>query len=480
MILPFSSFQEALNKAGISSSTLIRLAAQGCAEAFLEDKPQGEVLILCGKGIKGRIGLALAEQLHKKQVPVHACLVNGLVKTKKEAAGLLISEKNLASQLQSFPILIDAVLGGDEAPVLSSSLRHLFQSIRDQEHLLYAVDLNSGADPDSDAVDPDALPSQTTWALGTLKITHLFRREHPLFQKLKVIPLPLKESDSMVREMNEDVFFQNFPGKSPTAWKGSHGKILLINGCMGMAGAAMLNILGARTLGASYILDALPEEIYPIAASRFITPVYHPFTDDTWHEVIEPLLEEARAVGFGSGAVYMPHKLEILDLVLQNARGPIVLDGEALRMLKYNTFILRFAKAPVILTPHIGEFLDFCGMPREKVEKNRVEAALRFAQDYHVTLVLKGADTIAASPHGCLYVNQSGSPALAQAGSGDVLTGMLTALLSMTADVFTAVTMAVWLHGYLAQLGTEDHAVQTFDLTRYPQLMDALFKKHGL
>lgn len=290
--------------------------------------------------------------------------------------------------------------------------------------------------------------------------------------------LPHSESGRF-HEMNEELFFQNLPQKTESSYKGTFGKTVLIGGCNGMAGALGLNLIGAQTIGASYIQAALPESIYPILASRFLTPVFHPFGSKSMQETVDPLIAEASAVGYGCGAVYMDRKEDCLDLLLQNCRCPIVLDAEALRLLKHNTYILRFAKAPVILTPHIGEFCDLVNQPKENIMDRPVEIASRFASDNKVFVVLKLPNTIVVSPSGDCYINQTGNQALAQAGSGDLLTGMMTALLSMTRDVYTAVIMAVWLHGYLADCGIKKHSMQNFPLECYPELMDELYRKHG-
>ena len=175
----------------------------------------------------------------------------------------------------------------------------------------------------------------------------------------------------------------------------------------------------------------------------------------------------------------MDHKDDILDLILQECHSPIVLDAEALRLLKHNTYILKFVKAPIIVTPHIGEFADMVNQPTSAVKDSPIPLAQKFARDYGVIVVLKSPNTIVVSPSGDIYINQTGSQALAQAGSGDLLTGIMTAMLSMTRDVFTAVCMSVWLHGYLADLGVKGHSRQDFNLERYPELMDQLFESHG-
>ncbi len=468
MILDKSVLENVLMHEGISMAAYRSRAGRACADALLMHENNARpFLILTGSGNNGRIGLRIAAELKRAGRTVKVFPVEG--KAPQLLQPLEHSDIVSSVNLDSECVLVDAVKGADEDCTLTAAEKTLFQKINDADATVYSIEINSGADADSDHIEPEAIHSDVTFAISGYRLTPMCYWKVPF------------SCQSSCWRFAQDLFFHNFPRKTPVSWKGSHGKILFINGCTGMAGAACLNLIGARTVGASYILDALPESIYPIVASRFLTPVYHPFTRETWYEVLEPLISQVRAIGFGSGAVYMEHKLEILDLLLQNAACPVVLDGEALRMLKHNTFILRFAKAPVILTPHIGEFEDFCGMAKNVVEDNRLAAARKFAADYHVYVVLKAPNTIAVSPCGDVYVNQSGSAALAQAGSGDVLTGILTALLSMTSDVSLAIRMAVWLHGYLAEIGTADsvHSLQNFDITRYPQLMDTLFAKHG-
>lgn len=104
---------------------------------------------------------------------------------------------------------------------------------------------------------------------------------------------------------------------------------------------------------------------------------------------------------------------------------------------------------------------------------------MKFAKENHVIVVLKGPNTIAAFPNGEVYINQSGNQALAQAGAGDLLTGILAGTLTFTADVTSAVCMGIWLHGHLADLGIQNHSYQNFPLEKYPEIMDQLFMKHG-
>ena len=487
MITDKEGMKEIEANSGIPVEELMEQVGTAIAERIRKDfEPGSSILILCGKGNNGGDGFVVCRKLAKE----YRCRVfladgNPASDAAKHAKrrlprGSVITREALYEELKQADLILDCVYGFGFHGALPAHIKQLFSEINRARKTVWSVDINSGCECDSDASDSDAIRSELTLAIDCYKPFHLLRKEHRRFRRCEILPLNLPHPDtSRFLEMDEERFFASFPKKRENAYKGTYGKTLIIGGCYGMAGALGLNLLGAKTVGAPYITAALPEEIYPAAATFQLTPVFHPFGQWTWHEVIEPLISDCSAIAYGSGANYMHHKEDILDLILQESRVPVVLDAAALRLLKHNMYILRFAKAPVILTPHIGEFADLTGLPIAAVRDQKIKTAMAFAKDYHVTVVLKGANTIVAFPSGSLYINQSGNPALAQAGSGDLLTGILAGLLTMTCDVDTAVCMGVWLHGHLADLGIQEHSIQGFPLEAFPGLMDRLFKKHG-
>ncbi|MBQ9889995.1 MAG: NAD(P)H-hydrate dehydratase [Firmicutes bacterium] len=283
-------------------------------------------------------------------------------------------------------------------------------------------------------------------------------------------------------KLDEESFFRAFPKRAANAHKGSTGKILLISGSYGMAGAACLNILGARALGAPYINVMLPKDIYPVAASRFMEPVFYPYTEENYKSVLPHLAANCSAAAYGSGAVNNLNKLDILRLLLWTCKAPVVLDAEALNILSANMHLLDKASdamPPIIITPHLGEFMQFTGKSKQQVMEDPAGAAAECAEKYGFITVLKGPETIVASPDERIYVNCSGNQGLAQAGSGDVLTGMITAMLSFMDDPFESACMGVFAHGMAADELCTHHAYQTMPLEEITQAMDRLFKKHG-
>ncbi len=486
MIVDHECMQAIEKASGLTVIKMMESAGTACAAEISADFPDVKnILILAGKGNNGGDGFVIARLLKDKHVRVY--LADGAPKSKEAISqyrklpeDIFIKDKSFSIELKKADLVIDAVYGFSFHGFLDQEIKKIFKEVNESNKKIVSIDINSGCESDSGFCDSDAIRSEITLALDCWKPFHMLRKNHQRFKEKKLLSLNLPHPDhSNYYEMNEDLFFQNFPKKEEDAYKGSFGKAELIGGCWGMAGALSLNIIGAMTVGVSYLQVVLPEEIYTISASQFIQPVFHPFGHETWHDVISGAMDSVRSVGFGSGCVYMDHKEDILDLILQECHCPVVLDAEALRLLKHNTYVLRFIKAPVILTPHIQEFADLVNQPISAVKDNPLPLALKFAKDYGVIVVLKSPNTIVVSPSGDIYINQSGNQGLAQAGSGDLLTGIMTGLLSMTRDVFTAVCMAVWLHGYLADLGVQHHSRANLKLSSYPEIMDELFMKHG-
>ena len=233
--------------------------------------------------------------------------------------------------------------------------------------------------------------------------------------------------------------------------------------------------------GIGEILTALPEEIYPIAAARFLTPVYHPMCRGEEVVTIRPLLREVRAAAFGSGAVHLANKKEVLALLLSDSQVPLVLDAESLRILAdEDTLAVRTGAPDVILTPHIGEFRALTGLSAEELRRDPSRICADYAEKNRAIVVLKGPRTIVASPDGRIYFNASGNEALAQAGSGDVLTGMIAAMLTLENDPFAAACRAVFMHGHIADEGRKTYSCRNFPLEKFPEIMDRMFLEHGL
>ena len=274
--------------------------------------------------------------------------------------------------------------------------------------------------------------------------------------------------------MDFQTFLSVYPKRAEDSDKTKNGRILLVTGSYGMAGACSLAQIGAHCLGASYIHVSVPDSIYPIVAVQDITSVYHP-----GDELPADILRRVDAVGIGCGLTNHPRKIELLKQVLKESDVPVVLDAEALRLVAEDTEMLRDAKPPLIMTPHLGEFSALTGLDIDTLKKDPVAAGKKYALSRHLTLVVKGHPSYTISPEGKVCENDSGNAALAQAGSGDILTGMITAMCAVShADPFTAACAAVWFHGVLADEYVKSNSTAIFDPRILPQTANRILKEY--
>ncbi len=259
-------------------------------------------------------------------------------------------------------------------------------------------------------------------------------------------PLPETEGLAVVRKMLRP--------RAAESNKGDYGRLLCVCGSEGMAGAAAMSAAAALRCGAGIVEVALPRTVYPIVAARLAEPVFT-LTDTLPDGRLSPAsgqalaaaLSRASAVLAGCGLGRGPAARTALSLVLRDARVPAVLDADGINLAAQHIDELKTARAPLILTPHPGEMARLLKTTAADVQAHRREYALRFAAEYGVTLVLKGAGTLVASPEGRLYRNATGNPGMAKGGSGDALAGMIGSFAAQGIAPFEAAAGAVYLHG---------------------------------
>jgi len=249
-------------------------------------------------------------------------------------------------------------------------------------------------------------------------------------------------------KLNHEKVMDILPDRDPQAHKGDFGRILLLCGSRGYTGAAALAALGALRCGAGLVYLGVPESIYPIVAAKLLEPVVFPLSDKNGMfaadctDLLSEKLKRMDAVLIGPGIGVSEGSERVLTHVLTLFSGPIVIDADGINLLKAHKDILRGRTAPVILTPHEGEFTRFTGCPIT----DRVRDTAELAGDLGAIVLLKGQNTVISDGSGC-YINPTGNPGMAVGGSGDVLAGMITALLGQGISPLEAAACGAWLHG---------------------------------
>lgn len=254
-------------------------------------------------------------------------------------------------------------------------------------------------------------------------------------------------------QLDHEKVLSILPDRKPDSHKGDYGRILLLCGSRGYTGAAALAARGALRCGAGLVYLGVPESIYEIEARKLDEPVVFPLPDENGMlskeaaPIVSEKLKNMDAVLIGPGLGQSEGTLAVLKTVLQEYKGTVVVDADGINLLAAHKDLLRGRAHPTILTPHDGEFGRIGGVLTE----NREESAMRFAREEGCILLLKGHRTVITDGNIC-YRNCTGNPGMAVGGSGDVLAGMITALLGQGIEPVEAAACAAWLHGAAGDL----------------------------
>lgn len=279
-----------------------------------------------------------------------------------------------------------------------------------------------------------------------------------------------------MKPVTASVVRQALAPRPDDAHKGTMGTLLSICGCYGMAGACLLSSKAALRSGVGLLKCALPKSIYPIAAAGIWESVYLPLeeTPDGKTEAANlPFLRDqsADAVLIGCGMSVCNDTRALVRGFLEACDKPLLLDADALNCLADDPSVLRRVKAPVVITPHPAEMGRLLGVSAGEVNADREMTAKRFAADYGVIVVLKGAGTVTAAPDGRAVINTTGNSGMATGGSGDVLAGICASLLAQGGEAFDSAAAAVYLHGLAGDLA----AARLGKISMLPtDLLDAL------
>lgn len=252
----------------------------------------------------------------------------------------------------------------------------------------------------------------------------------------------------MIRRLNHELVLSLLPDRNPWGHKGNFGKLLLLCGSRGYTGAAFFAAMGALRAGAGLVFLGVPESIYGIESVKLNEPVIFPLPDaggrlsaDAVPEILTRL-PQMDAVLVGPGLGQSEGTLAVVRAVLEKAECPVVVDADGINVLSAHRDLLRGRKSPTILTPHDGEFARLGGV----IGEDRMAAAAALAEELGCTVLLKGHETcITDGTDG--YINPTGNPGMAVGGSGDVLAGVITALLGAGLPPLEAAACGAWLHG---------------------------------
>ncbi len=273
--------------------------------------------------------------------------------------------------------------------------------------------------------------------------------------------------------------------RRPDSHKGDFGHVLVLAGSSRFTGAACLSVNAAMRSGAGLVTLGIPKSLHPIVASKLTEGMTLPLPETQSQSLSEEAFREIRVflkrvncLLLGPGiSREASTQLLVRHLLLKVRDKSVVVDADGLNALVEHLDILKSSNNRMVLTPHPGELARLMDLPVSQIQKNRKEVAKAFTQRYNITLILKGNNTLVASKEEGIYVNRTGNPGMATAGSGDVLSGIIAAFLAQGLDIYQAAKAAVYIHGLAGDLAAKDKTEISLIASDIIDYLPAAFKK---
>ncbi len=458
---------------GVPGDLLMESAGRAIAHEVLRWlDPGAEVVIVCGPGNNGGDGLVASRHLHLLGVRVRVALLAEPSQLagdaarnweRSRAAGVSIEGHSWLPP--SAGVIVDAVFGTglsrDVEEPIANSLVRINACRQAGRTAIIAVDLPSGLCSDTGAVLGTAVVADTTVVLGLPKLGLALEPARSRAGRVVIARIGIADAAPDVTPRAElwtrSTAGQNLPVRARAGHKGTFGHALIVAGSQGKTGAAALAAIGAARAGAGLVTLACPAGLNDILEIKCTEAMTVPVPDTQQRgfaagatEAVVALAATRGAVGLGPGVGRSVETQQFVTELAKRLELPLVIDADGLFPFAAKLEWLAARTAPTLLTPHPGEAAHLLGVAVADINRDRPGMARRLAERTGAIVAIKGAATAIAAPDGRLAINPTGGPALAAGGTGDVLLGLVTALLVQGLAPFEAMVAAVFVHGAAA------------------------------
>lgn len=454
-----------IEEIGVPSMVLMERAALEVVRCMEEEQLDfRKVLVICGSGNNGGDGYAIARLLHLKGHDVTIFFAGNSQKRSEENA----QQAKIAAHYEipvitnlgteEYSVIIDALFGTGLKREVTGHYREVLCSVNQMAGKKVAVDLPSGIHDTTGARMGIAFCADLTVAIAFPK-RGLFLQEGNvcagkiLTGDIGISSETFSEGTVTFGYEKQDLFL-GFQKRKKNSHKGSYGKVLMIAGSKGMSGAAYLSAKAAYAVGAGLV------QIYTHEENRVILQQLLPeaiiTTYDTFDsEQLEKLIQWADLIGIGCGLGKSDTAERVMQYTLKRALVPCVVDADGINILSKHMEWIEETNALIVLTPHMKEMSRMLQCSVKELIEQRMEKLHAFVERYKVVCVLKDARTLVAKEHQNTYLNLSGNAAMAKAGSGDVLAGVIVGILAQQCEPYTSACLGVFLHGLAGDMARD-------------------------
>jgi hydroxyethylthiazole kinase-like uncharacterized protein yjeF len=434
-------------------------------------------IICCGIGNNGGDGLVVARKIHSNGGKVKVFILGDSAKYKGAARLNLDIVSNLKIEIRDVTsvdavrmdiahadAIVDAIFGTGLIREVTGIYRDVIELINASGKTVVSADIPSGVSGDSGQVMGIAVKADYTVTFGLPKLGNILFPGHELCGRLYVthisFPPTLYDADALKVEVNRP---KRLPARDRNAHKGSVGQVLFIAGAASYFGAPYFSALSFLKAGGGYSRLAAPASIIPFIAAGGSEIVFLPQQETDAGSIAfenkDGLLDLAAKmdmVVLGPGLSLNEETQGLVRALTREIHRPILIDGDGITAVSGDLELLKEREADTILTPHLGEMSRLTGLSIQKIDANKIDILQRASKNLNAAVVLKGGRSLIGFPDGKVYVNMSGNPGMASAGSGDVLTGTIAAMFGLGLYLSDAVLKGVFIHGVAGDLAAAE------------------------
>lgn len=475
--------QYTIQKLGVPSLELMEHAAQACVQVLEDEKVDlSHVCVVCGSGNNGGDGFAIARILQNNRYSVETFCVGNPEHYTEETQEQMHRLQECGGKItygmpqeDSYSVIIDAVFGVGLSRKVEGRYRQVIEQMNRMRGTKFAVDIPSGLSATTGCILGCAFKADYTVTFQLKKIGLELSQGRTMAGKVIVPDIGIStdsicEDQEIVRTAGKDIYRKMLPDRPEDSNKGTYGRLLVIAGSKGMAGAAYLNAHAAYMTGAGLV------RIYTSSDNREILQTLLPEAIITTYEEYNKeellsLLTWADSVCIGSGLGMSRLSEKILKTVIEYVKVPCLIDADGLNLLAENkNYLNQMAERRFVITPHMKEMSRLTGTPVEELKADRIQILKDFISRYRITCVLKDSRTLIASEEKGIRMNLTGNSAMAKAGSGDVLAGVISGWMVQGKEAEDAAELGTYIHGLsgdLAKFEKGVYSVMARDLIEY-------------